>query len=679
MRTVYLNPRCKKIIQRFLQSDSYLSLQDLTTELKVSRRSIYYDFCKINEWLEENQIPELPIVRGKGIYLEKNIREKISACLDEKAPEDMHIYSPMERVRIIICAIIYSSNPVYIDNLTEYCGVSRNTVFNDLRVVTNQLQEYDLMLEYESRNGYSIAGDPIKERAVFLMNLKELQHQCSKGMLTFVDREKFSYHQNVLKEIEKELGVEYIAENRDALALLLPIMERGNENLHFANLKEQEIQNRREYKIVEAHFPDFIEKEKIYLCLHLLGGRIANCSEEFFDNDADQTVYEISKALVAEFEKTACVVFDDRETLERQLFMHINSSMYRYQYGIQYIEPINEDIIREYPDLFEISKIVSRYLEKLVGFPISDAETAYLALHFGAHLPISYSKEKSSRILIVCVNGISTANMLKREILKLLPGVQIVGVQSAAQIQNAQEICDLIVSTIKLKSVVPVIQVQPILTSRDKEVLLRHIKLKGTEELLNANELFAAIKPYIPEKNHKVVLEKIEEYLFYGPRKKSFEEKKKALLDILTPERIEVHDGKHNWTQALWLAADFLIKNGSIETGYVENIIHQLRYYGPYMFITPRVVLAHTKLEAGSNALDCTIHIFKDAVEFSETNRANVVIMLGIENHESHLKALRDIVLIFQEDSHVDAILGKDDGSEVLQYIREQLEADSEK
>ena len=57
--------------------------------------------------------------------------------------------------------------------------------------------------------------------------------------------------------------------------------------------------------------------------------------------------------------------------------------------------------------------------------------------------------------------------MLKRELQKLLPGARIVGTVSAERVTNAQNICDLIVSTVKLKSVIPVIQVRPILTASD--------------------------------------------------------------------------------------------------------------------------------------------------------------------------------------------------------------------
>ena len=51
-----LNDRCSHILNTLLWSNDYIALPQLVEEMKVSRRSIYYDICRINEWLEENDI-----------------------------------------------------------------------------------------------------------------------------------------------------------------------------------------------------------------------------------------------------------------------------------------------------------------------------------------------------------------------------------------------------------------------------------------------------------------------------------------------------------------------------------------------------------------------------------------------------------------------------------------------
>lgn len=674
-----MNARCREILRMLLDSDTYLSQQQIADALQVTKRSIYYDLCRINEWLDFHHIPELEMVRGKGILINGEIRRQIEECADEIQGEESYILSPMERVHMIICAVIYSREPVYIEQLQDYCAVSRNTVFNDLRVVVNQLQDYDLKLEYESRKGYRVVGDPIKIRAVFLMNFQEIPTIFSGRGLRFVDREKVEHYTRILQEMEEELNTRYVDGILESLAILIPVMERERSNVYFPNLKKAELEKTKEFVLIRKYFPNLEEKEQIYLCLHLLGARVAVASNDIFEYNSNQTVYEMTKALIAEFEKTACVVFEDKEELGRALFIHITSSLYRYQYGIQIINSMSEDIIREYPDLFEITKIVSRYIEQQIGLPIRDAEIAYLALHFGAHLSIAPSESAVPRILIVCANGISTGNMLKREIQKLLPGVRIVGTVSADRVSNAQNICDLIVSTVKLKSVIPVIQVHPILTAADREAVLKRVKDRPS--MMDVDRIFDIVKPYLEEKDYKEVRRELEDYYTENSRKNMEELHKnysKGLLDVLPEDHIGIHEGGTDcrWTQALYESGECLVEKGIIERRYVDSIISSIRYYGPYMFISSGVILAHAKPEEGVRQLGLSLHLYQEPVQFSDFYRANVILMLAAVDQESHLKILKDILNVFTIEARVDDLIRKKEPECVLQYIRSVLEAE---
>lgn len=682
MQQVYMNARCREILRMLLESDTWLTQQQIADALQVTKRSIYYDLCRINEWLDFHHIPELEMVRGRGILIHEEVRRQIEECADEIQGDESYILSPMERVHMIICAVIYSSEPVYIDQLQDYCAVSRNTIFNDLRVVVNQLQDYDLKLEYESRKGYRVVGDPIKIRAVFLMNFQEIRSIFAGGGLRFVDREKVGYYTRLLQEMEEELNSRYVDGILESLAMLLPLMEGEGSNVYFPNLKKPELEKTKEFELIRRYFPNLEEKEQIYLCLHLLGARVAVASNDIFEYNSNQTVYEMTKALIAEFEKTACVIFEDKEELGRALFIHINSSLYRYQYGIQIINSMSEDIIREYPDLFEITRIVSRYIEQQIGLPIRDAEIAYLALHFGAHLSIAPPETAAPRILIVCANGISTGNMLKRELQKLLPGARIVGTVSAERVTNAQNICDLIVSTVKLKSVIPVIQVRPILTASDREAILKRVKDRPS--MIDIEHIFDIVKPYLEEKDYRDVRRELEDYYTENSRK-SMEEMHKnhsrGLLDILPAEHIGIHEGGTGcrWTQALYESGGCLVEKGIIERRYVDNIISSIRYYGPYMFISSGVILAHAKPEDGVRHLGLSLHLYQEPVEFSDFYRASVILILAAVDQESHLKILKDILNVFTIEARVDDLVRKKDPEEVLGYIRGVLENENGK
>ena len=64
-----LDKRCQEILKRLMYAGGYLKIQDLADEMQISRRSVYYDITKINEWLEDQEIDPLVQERGKGIFV----------------------------------------------------------------------------------------------------------------------------------------------------------------------------------------------------------------------------------------------------------------------------------------------------------------------------------------------------------------------------------------------------------------------------------------------------------------------------------------------------------------------------------------------------------------------------------------------------------------------------------
>lgn len=677
MGIIVLNARCREIIKILIESTTFVTLQQIGDQIKVSKRTVYYDIYRINDWLENYEQPELEVIRGKGILIETEQKKIIEGLLSQSEIEVSYIFSPAERINIIICSIIYAQTPVYIEQLMEYCEVSRNTVFNDLGVVVNQLKSYDLKLTYISKAGYRIEGDTIKTRAVYLFCFNHLIELFQNGNLTFLNKAEIEQYWGLLVDIEHRLHIKYVEGVTLSLASLMPVIIRGGSRLYFPDLKYKEMEETKEYALVDEIFAKMEYKEKIYLCLHLLGSRVAVSSSDIFDVRPNQNVYEITKALVAEFEKIACVIFEDREDLEHALFVHINASLYRYQYGIQMGEGICSEVINEYPDLFEITRIVSKFIENQIGIPIPDGEIAYLALHFGAHLSIPQRDYSSLRILVVCANGISTGNMIRRELKKILPSAEIVGVQAVGEVQNAQNICDIIISTVSIKGVVPVIRVHSVLTKNDRQLIMEHPRVKGVASLFNIENIYDVVKPFVEQNKREKMKKALSDYLDGIQEEKSLSIVKQSrnLMEVLSLSHIKIHDDDYSWIQSIQESGKCLVESKSIEERYLDSIVSQIRYYGPYMFITPRVILAHAKPEDGVKHLDISLHIFKKSVVFSEFHKANIIIILAAEDQESHLKVLKDIVDIFTIQTRIDELLKSNDEQEVYHYIESILKS----
>ena len=51
MTEAYISTRCKKILYMIMASDTYVSLPQISEEFKLSKRSIYYELCKMKKSL----------------------------------------------------------------------------------------------------------------------------------------------------------------------------------------------------------------------------------------------------------------------------------------------------------------------------------------------------------------------------------------------------------------------------------------------------------------------------------------------------------------------------------------------------------------------------------------------------------------------------------------------------
>lgn len=674
MAMLYINARCRQILNVLLSHADYVSVNAIAKALQVSRRTVYYDIDKINLWLEQAGLSHLEIVREKGLYLSQQEREKIQTMLESDSENQVYIFSPEERIKIIICYVIYAQEAIYMEQFTDCFAVSRNTIFADLKEVTKKLKKYDLKLDYQPKQGYIILGDPVRVRALFILYFNEMETLFKSGVIRFFNQKQIQDYYHTLKKIEQTLEISYVDGVLYSIAALVPLLYQHRTAIRFTDLKQTEIVKTQEYALVQKYFSDLEPEEQIYLSLHLLGSRVNLVPDEYFESDSKTYVYDLTKSLVSEFEKVACVTFDKREELERALFVHLNTSLYRYRYGIQIGNILGDDVMNEYPDMFAITKIAVKRLEKQIELPIPDSEVAYLTLHFGGFLKIPSEENEHLRILIVCVNGISTGNMIKREVHKLLPFAEIVGVVAAVHLINAQNICDLIISTVKINSIVPSITVHPVLTELDRRSILNHRLVAPRNVEIQKERLFQIVKKYVNPADYPNLLKDLTVYIQRDMQHDVLgEEEEYNLLSILDESRICIFPDRCSWQNSVRIAGRCLLDNRSIEPKYLDTMIAQLQYYGPYMFLTENVLLAHAKPEDGVNCLDVSMALFRESVWFSDSKKAKIIWVLAAEDQEKHLKILQDILTLTGDSKFLSDIENAKSSTDILVQIKSVL------
>ena len=150
-------------------------------------------------------------------------------------------------------------------------------------------------------------------------------------------------------------------------------------------------------------------------------------------------------------------------------------------------------------------------------------------------------------------------------------------------------------------------------------------------------------------------------------------EKQNGILEYLNLSKIKIKEENMMWQESIYFAGKCLIQNGSIEQKYLDIIISQTMYYGPYMFITNNIMLAHAKPEDGVNKMDISMTIFKNPIFFKEGKKAEIIFILAAEDHEKHLKILNDILKIAENSEGIEKLLKSETNKAILQELENIL------
>ena len=102
-------------------------------EMNISKRSVYYDIRKINEWMEAQHLSELVVERKKGIRIDDEQKAMIRAGLKMIPSELAYVFTPTERVKIIICSILQRNRNLFLDDFMDFCQVQ--IIFQSLLMV----------------------------------------------------------------------------------------------------------------------------------------------------------------------------------------------------------------------------------------------------------------------------------------------------------------------------------------------------------------------------------------------------------------------------------------------------------------------------------------------------------------------------------------------------------------
>lgn len=124
------------------------------------------------------------------------------------------------------------------------------------------------------------------------------------------------------------------------------------------------------------------------------------------------------------------------------------------------------------------------------------------------------------------------------------------------------------------------------------------------------------------------------------------------LKNMLTKKTVIVEETCDTWQNAVLKGGELLKNTGSIEECYIAAMRESVEKNGPYMVIAPGIALLHARPQDGVNEACMSLQILKHGVPFGHEERdpVTLVFAFGAVDAESHLKALQQLMELFNDE-----------------------------
>lgn len=698
-----LNNDCIAILNFMAEYDNeYVKLSELSDQFKVTEKTIRNKLGKIEDFLKTKGFEALDRKYGEGIRL--NATPELMTYLEKYKKTYtpyQYVFSSDERKRFIQSELLQSEEPINISYFMSVMDISKNTVIKELNEIESVFAQFNLKLRRKPRVGIYVEGKEKDKRLALsrvnseIMTVSDLLNFISTGegnsksntlqfetLFSDIDTD---FLDRLLIEIEQDSEIEFsdtayssmithlvimikrIQTDRRILAIDAPIDERMY--AYEINLAKKMVAK------IEKHFDiEIPETEVNYIVLHLIGAKLTKGPG--ISSSEEESLRNVIKSMISAIESIYGVAFSQREALLDGLLLHLRPAVNRIRFNLKIENPLYEDILIQYRELFENTRKVCVLLEEYLGKTISAHEISYIMLHFGAALQNSTESEAPYRVILVCGTGVGTANMLKSQLNEVyqMNVVDTLGARSVREYPRDKY--ELIISTIPIPQMDPseYIRINPLLMKNDYERLdklfQKRKNLFASKEMVSIDDVMEIVGKYAKVENEDQL--KLELLMILADRVTSKDSKEGApLREYLKESSIKVSVPVKNWEHAVEEACAVLEDRRSILPSYCASIKEKLRTLGPYMVIAPGVALLHTDTDKGVLKTDFSIMTLRQGIRFGKEDYdpVRLVITFSSTDGVSHIQALRDLALLLGDSERVLKIMNADTKKEIQKLI----------
>ncbi|MDF2614207.1 MAG: transcriptional antiterminator, BglG [Clostridia bacterium] len=679
-----IEKRAFNLLQYILSSRSY-SLEKAKSKLACTERQISYDLQKINDMLKAKDISPIKLSHSRFLISDET-KEAVRIL---NIPTENFIISGENKIWLCCLMIFTRKEPLGLNHFIVDFKCSKSTILADLKKLGKIAANYRVALSYTRKQGYYFIGSAKNIRTLILYAISSMKdnYLCKEQIaLALQDKSYLEKHKKtecIIGEVIKRFNLPVISEYLTQAIYFISILPYHCQALSYqaVSFSEHLWMHLPLYSAAtglhKALDPVIPETEVEYLFILLLSMTLGN--EIYFQIYSKESLFlkELSYELANRFEAVTGNCFKDKEKVAKNMLMHLQPAYFRLKYGIPVVNPILDQIKKDYGDMFSICRLVLEPLSDYVDSFIPDDEIGYIAIHFLAMLETYEPDRMRKRAIIVCQNGLASSVMMKNQLTKMFPEILFLDPCNLEEFDYiSSESYDIIFSATKDMLDRPnkhVFFISPILTADEKFTLAEEVysSVFGVKrESITVNTLLNIITDYAQIFDLGGLTDALQKHLI--PKYKL--ERRgglPVLKDLLTEATIRFADHVSDWEEAIWLGARPLLENGAIEKSYVEAMISNVKTHGPYIVICPLIAIPHAENKVGVLKMGMSFLKLREPVNVlnNPDKEVKLLITLAAVDSKTHLKALAQLSNLLSDTQSREELIACSTTEEVLKML----------
>lgn len=495
-------------IFRILKDGKYHTSLELADILNISDRTCRKYIKILSEILIKKNVEIESKPRFGYLLKDNNISENVLFHNEVKKIPN----SANDRLIYLINKLISEDRYIKLFDVSEEIYTSSKTLSQDLKKVSELLENYNLFLERKPYYGIRLQGNEIDIRNFYIdvlekrLNENDIEDDVKLKIVEIAENISINFRgknikisdislQNLaisfyvtLNRIDKNYLIEDIIENEDELFKVKKgeIKACINDLKNIFNLKK-----------------DMSERDVDYLTIRFMTTETMTYSS--IKNLDVKDIQKLIEDIFFYINVTFKIDLSNDEMLYKNLYTHLIALVIRLRFGIKTQNPLIDDIKKNIPFEYNLSQYVCSRIGEKYSKELSEDEVGYIAviLHMAKEIN---KRNRKKNILLICPSGRGISKFLtytfKNSFSEYLNEINACGLSDLKYI-NLDEI-DIVFSLVddKLNINKPVYKIKYFLNSDDLENIKKI--LDDNKEYVNsifAKELFFHFEEEINKKD----------------------------------------------------------------------------------------------------------------------------------------------------------------------------------